>query len=208
MTIVALIGNKGGAGKTTLAINLAMSLQQQATTFLLDADPQGSSLHWSAIVDSEVAPPVFDATLDSGNSIEMHRDKAEHIIIDCPPQLYSPQTQETLEHCDIAIIPVLPSPLDLWAAVAIDEAITKAQLVNSNLQALLVVNQLEPRTKLSRLIRKALPELDIPVAKTAIRKRAIYRASVLEGKSVSQMGQRGAAAAEEINSLMNEVIRV
>lgn len=207
MTVIALIGNKGGAGKTTLAINLAMMLHQQATTSLFDADPQGSSLHWSAMVNSDVTPAVFDATEDIGNIVEQHRQQAQHIVIDCPPQLYSPQTQEALEHCDIAVIPVLPSPLDLWATVAVDEAITQARAANPKLAALLVINQLEPRTKLSRLMREALPELDMPAAETGIRRRAIYRASVLEGKSVAQMGQRGAAATTEINDLLAEVIK-
>lgn len=208
MTVIALLGNKGGAGKTTVAINLATTLHQQGNTLrLLDADPQGSVLHWAAMVESDAVPPIVDATEDSGEVIREHRGQAEYLIVDCPPQLYSPQTQSALAHCDIAVIPVLPSPLDLWATVAVDEAITQARSSNPELQGIVVVNQLEPRTKLSRLIREALPELSIPAAETALRRRAIYRASVLEGKSVSQMGKKGEAATEEINQLITEVLK-
>ena len=68
-----------------------------------------------------------------------------------------------------------------------------------------MINQLEPRTRLSRLIRQALAELELSAADTAIRRRAVYRASVLEGKSVFDMGRSGAAAAAEIQNLISEV---
>ena len=206
MTVIALIGNKGGAGKTTLAINLATVFHQQTATALFDADPQGSALHWSAMFDNDGMPLVVDATENLGSVIRDYQDQYQHIIIDCPPQLHSAQTRAALEHCHVAIIPVLPSPLDLWATVAVDEAINVAQSKNPGLRPLLVINQLEPRTKLSRLVRDAITELNIPAAETALRRRAVYRASVLEGKSVTQMGSKGSVAAEEINDLIAEVL--
>ena len=206
MSVIAFIGNKGGAGKTTLAINLATLLHQQSPIHLLDADPQGSVIHWAAMVDSGSMPQVVDATEDVGKVVQQHRDQAQHVLIDCPPQLHSVQTQAALKHCDVAVIPVLPSPLDLWATVAVGDAIAEVQQTNPGLRALLVINQLEPRTRLSRLVREAIKELDIPAAETTLHRRVIYRASVLEGKSVSQMGQPGSVAAEEVNSLLAEVL--
>ena len=70
---------------------------------------------------------------------------------------------------------------------------------------MLVINQLEPRTTLSQLMRDALGEIEIPVADTAIRRRAIYRASVLEGRSVYSMGKRGTEAVDELDLLIKEV---
>ena len=99
-----------------------------------------------------------------------------------------------------------PSPLDLWTTVHIEQAVAKARGSNPGLRALLVINQLELRTRLSRLIREALAELELPAADTEIGRRAIYRASVLEGRSVLDMGCRGAAAAAEMGSLINEVV--
>ncbi len=207
MSVIALIGNKGGVGKTTLAINLATFLHQQSPTYLLDADPQGSALHWSDMVDNDNMPAVFDATGNVGKVLKQYSDEVEHILVDCPPQLYSEQSQAALRHCDIAVIPVLPSPLDLWATLAVGEEIEKAQNTNPNLRALLVINQLEPRTKLSRLVGDAITELNIPAAETALNRRVVYRASVLEGRSVNQMGRSGSIAAEEINSLLAEVLK-
>jgi len=207
MSVIALIGNKGGAGKTTLAINLATLLHQQSPTYLLDADPQGSALHWSAMIDGDNMPSVFDATQNIGKIIKQRRDEVDHVLIDCPPQLHSKQSQAVLRHCDIAVIPVLPSPLDLWATLAVSEEVVKAQIMNPDLRALLVINQLEPRTKLSRLVVDAITELDIPAVDTALHRRVVYRASVLEGKSVTQMGRQGSIATEELDSLLAEVLK-
>jgi chromosome partitioning protein len=206
MSVIALIGNKGGAGKTTLAINLAVLLHQHSQTSLLDADPQGSSLHWAAMIDNDSMPTVFDATGDVEDVLGQRRDEVEHILIDCPPNLHSAQSQAVLRHCDIALIPVLPSPLDLWATLAVGEEIEKAKSTNPGMRSLLVINQLEPRTKLSRLVGDAITELNIPAAETALQRRVVYRASVLEGRSVSQMGRQGSIAAEEINRLLTEVL--
>ena len=206
MSVIALIGNKGGAGKTTLAINLATLLHQLSPIYLLDADPQGSALHWSAMFDNDNMPTVFDATGNIGETLKQRRNEVDHVLIDCPPQLHSEQSQAALRHCDIAVIPVLPSPLDLWATLAVGEEIEKAQKTNPGLRALLVINQLEPRTKLSRLVGDAITELNIPAAETALHRRVVYRASVLEGRSVAQMGRQGSIAAEEINNLLAEVL--
>lgn len=206
MTTIAFIGNKGGAGKTTLSINFAITLNENAKTYLLDADPQGSTLHWSAMVDSDDVPTVLDATENVEKMIAQYKDKAEHLIIDCPPQLHSEQTKDALQHCDMVVIPVLPSPLDLWATVAVSEAIAEAQEVNPDLKALLVINQLEPRTKLSRMVTDAIGELDLPTANTTLHRRVAYRSSILEGKSVGQIGKKGHVAADEINCLIAEVL--
>ncbi|WP_299871777.1 ParA family partition ATPase [uncultured Cocleimonas sp.] len=206
MAIIAFIGNKGGVGKTTLAINIATMLNQTSPTSLLDADPQGSTLHWADMIDSESMPAIFDATGGVAKAVKKHRDQTEHLLIDCPPQLHSEQTQAALKLCDIAVIPVLPSPLDIWATVAVSEAIEAARKKNPDLKALLVINQLEPRTKLSRLVLDAISELDTPVASTTLNRRVVYRSSILEGKSVSQMGRPGEIAANEINQLIAEVL--
>jgi chromosome partitioning protein len=206
MAIIALVGNKGGAGKTTLTVNLACALNRIAPTAILDADPQGSSLQWRAIAESDDTPPVFASDRQLDAVLNTRRKQFEHLIIDCPPSVNAMQTNFALQVAELALIPVQPSPLDLWATAHIDHAVEQAKHSNPELKTLLVINQLEPRTTLSRLVRQAIGELGLPAAETAIRRRAIYRAAVLEGKSVFDMGSRGAAAAEELNQLINEVI--
>lgn len=208
MAVIALVGNKGGAGKTTLAVNLATILARRARTVVLDADPQGSVLQWQGIAGADSNPGVLDAAAALKDVFAQITDGYEHTVIDCPPSVHARQTHAALALSDVALIPVQPSPLDLWATVHIEQAIASARRSNARLRALLVINQLEPRTRLSRLMRRALAELELSAADTAIQRRAVYRASVLEGKSVLDMGRRGAAAAAEIHSLISEVLAV
>jgi len=205
MAVIALVGNKGGAGKTTLAVNLATTLARKGATVVFDADPQGSALQWQRISGSDADPRVIDTARGLEEAFGRDAEGFEHIVIDCPPSVHAPQTHAALELSDIALIPVQPSPLDLWATVHIEQTIERARETNPGLRALLVINQLEPRTRLSRLIRQALAEFELSAADTAIRRRAVYRASVLEGKSVFDMGRSGAAAAAEIQNLISEV---
>ncbi len=204
MSVIALVGNKGGAGKTTLSINLAVALAEQTDTVLMDADPQGSSMQWRVTGDSRLPVVVAGESLDK--AIATMARQYRHVVVDCPPSVQAPQTHEALQACDIALIPVQPSPVDLWATVHIEQAVELAKQINSRLSAWLIINQLEPRTTLSRLVREAVAEIDIPVAETTIRRRAIYRSSVLEGKSVYEMGRRGADAVSELNQLIREVV--
>jgi chromosome partitioning protein len=206
MPIIAIVGNKGGAGKTTLSVNLAAGISNQSSIAVIDADPQGSSLQWRAIAGDNVHFPVYAPTFSLKQQAESYSSKNDIVLIDCPPSVKSPQTISVLEFADIALIPVQPSPMDLWATVHIEKAIAEARDTNPDLKALLVINQLESRTTLSKLVREVLNEIALPVADTAIRRRAIYRNSALEGKSVFGIGKRGADAVEEINSLIQEVV--
>lgn len=206
MAVIALVGNKGGAGKTTLAVNLATTLARAGSTVVFDADPQGSVLQWQRIAESNSGLTVIDTAEGLEETFARTADRYDHVVIDCPPSVHAPQTHAALKVSHIALIPVQPSPLDLWATVHIEQAVAQARIVNPGLRALLVINQLEPRTRLSRLIHQALAELELPAAETAIRRRAVYRASVLEGKSVLDMGRSADAAVAEIRNLLNEVV--
>ena len=207
MPVIALVGNKGGAGKTTLSVNLAAGLARYAETAIVDADPQGSSVHWYANSTDERVTPVFQAESELIYQIEDLKNQYPYIIADCPPSVHAPQTDAILKMADVALVPVQPSPVDLWATVHIEQAVTEAKQINPTLRALLVVNQMELRSTLSKLIRDALSEIAVPVATTAVRKRAVYKASALEGRTVFDMGKRGEEAARELDQLIKEVIQ-
>jgi chromosome partitioning protein len=208
MPVIALVSNKGGAGKTTLCINLASALAERNSVVLLDADPQQSSHNWHAIADGGSKFPVVAAHEDLVASATLHADKARYVLIDCPPSVHSQQTSDALSRADLALIPIQPSPLDLWASVQIETEVGRAQESNPTLGALLVINQLEPRTRLSQVMRDALAELSLPAAQSAIRRRMIYRKSVIQGRSVLDVGSQGAAAAEEIRQLVDEMVNL
>ena len=206
MPVIALVGNKGGAGKTTLTVNLSVGLEKLGQVVILDTDPQGSSSQWRSIADNDGLPSVIAATEDLVEKVRELERYNDYVVVDCPPSVQAPQTLAILQVSNIALIPVQPSPFDLWASIHIESAVLQARDSNPALQALLVINQLEPRTTLSQLMRDALAEIEVPVADTAIRRRAVYRASALEGRSVYGMGKRGADAAAELNQLIQEVV--
>jgi chromosome partitioning protein len=205
MPVIAVVGNKGGTGKTTLSVNLSAGLAKAAGIAILDADPQGSALQWRAIAEEAGGTPVYAAGPQIRDQAAELLQEYTYIVIDCPPSVHAPQTTAALEITDLALIPVQPSPMDLWASVHIEQAIDRARGANPVLHAMLVINQLETRTTLSRLVREALGEIPLPVAVTALRRRAIYRNSALKGRSVFDMGHRGTDAAAEIDLLISEV---
>ena len=205
MPVIALVGNKGGAGKTTLTVNLAVGLGRAGSVVILDTDPQVSSTQWRSISEDDAIPQVISATENLLSEVRNLASQYEYIVVDCPPSVQATQTLSILQVSDMALIPVQPSPFDLWASIHIEQAVLEARENNPALRAMLVINQLEPRTMLSQLMRDALSEIQVPVADTAIRRRAIYRASALEGRSVYSMGKRGAEAVEELDQLITEV---
>lgn len=207
MSVIAFVGNKGGAGKTTLTVNLASCLARQSSVAVIDADPQGSALQWRAFSESDYAVPVIEASEQLEEQTKQLIQDYRYVVIDCPPSVQAPQTKTVLAFSDMALIPVQPSPVDLWATVHIEEAVNQARESNDRLRAMLVINQLETRTMLSRLVRDALSEIALPVANTALRRRAIFRSSALEGKSVFEMGRRGDDAAREIELLIEEIFQ-
>lgn len=206
MPVIALVGNKGGAGKTTLTVNLAVGLGRHGQVVILDTDPQGSSTQWRSISEDNSIPLVISATDKLVAEVNHLAANYDYVVVDCPPSVQVTQTLSILQVSDFALIPVQPSPFDLWASIHIEQAVFEARENNPNLRAMLVINQLEPRTMLSQLMREALSEIKVPVADTAIRRRAVYRASALEGRSVYSMGKRGADAVAELDLLIEEVL--
>jgi chromosome partitioning protein len=207
MTTVALVGNKGGAGKTTLCVNLASALAHRGPTAILDSDPQRSTLQWRLMNEGD-GIDVVEAVDDLTDTFSQQKAGYQHLVVDCPPSVEAPQTLTALGLVDIALVPVQPSPLDIWATVHIERAVEQARADNPGLKALLVINQLEPRTRLSQMMRQALAELTIPVAEVAVRRRMAFRMSALEGRSVFDFGSRGRDAAAEIQRLTDEVVRL
>jgi chromosome partitioning protein len=206
MSIIAVVGNKGGTGKTTLSLNLGAGLARRGSVVIVDADPQQSAYQWRLVgKDDSVLPAVVAAAIGLEKTVRALRDVHDHVVIDCPPSIKANQTEQALRLAEHALIPVQPSPMDLWATTHIARVVEKLRLVNPGLRALIVMSQMEPRTTLSRLMPEAAAELDLPVAASALRRRSIHRHCVLEGRSVFQAGRRGEAAANEIQELIAEI---
>ncbi len=202
----AVANLKGGCGKSTLALNLAAGLTARGNTVLLDADPQGTLVHWINFEDIEGMPRVIAIDSDLPETMRQASDANRFIVVDCPPALGSGNTETALKQVDILLIPVLPSPPDLWGSARMVEAVREARQENPRLRAYFVRNQVESRSALSRAMRQALKTCELPVLESALGRRAAYRWASLEGISVYQFGARGKKAVDDIESVIEEVL--
>ena len=141
LQIIAIVNQKGGVGKTSLAMNLAWFLHTAGgRTVVLDADPQGSATRWAAAQNGSWGVEVrsVDAERDIAlvsRDLESIAAKtgAEFAVFDCPPELRT-ATEVALLLADVSLIPVTPSPLDIWAAEA---AVTGDMQIRSIFQFLI-----------------------------------------------------------------------
>jgi chromosome partitioning protein len=210
--IIAVTNQKGGSGKTTLSMQLAGTLARRGRkVMVVDADPQGTATRWAATADDDKPFPASVVGL-SAASAKVHRevkkfvDDYDYIIIDCPPAADSPVPQSALLVADLALVPIIPSPLDMWAAVGIREVIANVGDINEDLAARLVINQCQPNTTLAKEALEVLPEFGIDLCKTYMHQRQVYRQSAVFGQTVHDFGSKAAAAVEEMEALTDEVL--
>ena len=204
MTILSFLNQKGGVGKTTLSIHIATALAEHGTVLLVDADPQGSALDWKAQRTVDGKFPVIGLPKPT-----LHREVAtlgqhyDWIVIDGPPR-GNELAKSAVAASDIVLIPVQPSPFDVWAAQDILNILDECRVVYPNVQARFVINRLFVGTKLGAEVNEVLAGLPIPVLRTAIRNRTEYAKAVREGKTALET-EPSSAAASDISALAHEI---
>lgn len=180
--IISVMNQKGGAGKTTLATNLACSLARHHSILLVDSDPQGSARDW--FDSSDVSELEEVVALDRPSMLAAVKKMAfDYIVIDGAPRA-SLMTVETIKVSDLVLLPVQPSPYDLWALSELVEMILERQsLTDGKLKAGFVISRAIPNTVLGLEIEKALSQYPFPVLGTTYN-RQIYMKAAAQGKSV------------------------
>lgn len=212
--IITLANQKGGTGKTTVCMQLAGTLARQGRpTLIVDADRQGTALRWAASADERWPFPaaVLAHTEDDGpvhHVIARQALRYDYIVVDCPPAVESPATQSALLVTHLALVPVIPSPADLWSSVGIRELIERMSLANANLTARLVANMCQPQTLIAREILAIMSEFGIPLLDTRLHLRTAYRQSALFGTTVGGLGRGAASAGDEVRALTREILEV
>lgn len=138
--------------------------------------------------------------------LELLRNRYDYLVVDCPPSLDAPGVMTAILGASVLLIPVLPSPVDLWASTRIESIVGEARKHHPLYEAYFVINQIDERNAMSRALAPVLSEFAVPALRNGLKRRAAYRAAALEGCSVYDLGARGRTAANEIDALIDEVL--
>ncbi|MCA9070624.1 MAG: AAA family ATPase [Planctomycetaceae bacterium] len=204
--IYSFLNQKGGVGKTTLSIHTAAELTRRGRRVLLpDADPQGSALAWSNGRDSPSFTVVGMPKATVHKEIPLLKKDYDEIIIDGPPRI-AELARSILLAANVVVVPLLPSPLDVWAAAETVDLIREAQVYNETLTCCLAINRKIVRTAIGRDVRAALRDLEIPVLKTDIGQRVVFAESLAEGVTAIERGDR--KGRREIKKFVDELRRM
>jgi len=204
--VLAFLNQKGGVGKTTLSIHTATALAETNRVLLIDADPQGSALDWSA-QRQEDRPALFPVI--GLPKATLHREIStlgkdyDWVIIDGPPRV-NELARSAIAASDIVLIPVQPSPFDVWAASDIIGIITECLVHKPELQSRFLINRQFANTTLSAEVKEALASFDVPTMKCRITNRTEYAKSAKNGLTAIETEPSGPAA-REIISLVDEL---
>jgi len=198
--ILPLLQQKGGGGKTTLATHLAGALASpQASALVIDADPQGSALDWAQRRTLLGLPRRFGVI---GLAREtLHQDvpqiarHTQHVIIDGPPRVTA-LARSAILAADLVLIPVQPSPYDVWASHEIVSLITEAKIFKPSLKAAFVINRRIVGTVIGRDVRSALAEYPLGVLGSTVSQRILFPESAAMGQLVNEIDLKSAAARE------------
>jgi chromosome partitioning protein len=197
MKTLGVLNRKGGAGKTTLAVNLAAVLAERRPVVLVDADPQGSASAWAA--NFEGVRVVHVPTI-AGLRLELATQGEGVRVVDAPPH-DAAIAGVVFAAADLVLVPVGPSPLDLEAAKPLLEAIASGQR-----RGLAVLVLTDARTSLPEKARAALKGFGVPLAVAELGRRVAFVESAAARLPVTEYEPNGAAALE-LRSLAREVLR-
>ncbi|HQU67001.1 MAG TPA: ParA family partition ATPase [Albidovulum sp.] len=201
--VIAVVQQKGGSGKTTLAVNLAVACTRRGLTVaLLDTDPQGSLGRWFMARRERLGDPGMEFSTSSawGVSYECEKLKrsADIVIIDTPPKVDA-DLRPALREADLILVPVASSHVDLWATDGVLDLAARERKA-----AWMVLNRVRQGTRLSEDVARAAGELSAGLAEARLANRVAYAETLGQGLGAEEAGTK--AVKDEVAALTDEVL--
>ena len=213
--IIGVIQVKGGAGRSTVATNLAGELSKIGQTVLIDSDmPQGTSASWYAIreqsgkaggIDTNLVADTVENHRELITKVEKHTKSADYLVLDGPPRI-AEMTRAIMVLADLCLVPVGASVAEIWATADVLQIIEQAKKVRT-IDARMIWTRHRSFTKLAKdLTEQATAELGLPILKTALALRVAYPEALGSGLTVAELPDQNARA--ELRALIAEVRRI
>ncbi|GAY19413.1 cobyrinic acid a,c-diamide synthase [Mycobacterium sp. shizuoka-1] len=198
--IYAFVNQKGGVGKTTLAVNVAAERSRRGRRVLLvDADPQGSALDWQAQRGNLEHPPIFTVAGFPRDTI--HREIGQlgagydDVVIDAPPRVES-TARAVIMAADLVVLPVQPSPYDVWASAETLALLEQSQVYKPDLRAAWLINRRIVNTSIGRDIKQQLQDYGPRLLEATVAQRVIFSEAASRGLAVHEADPDGVADTE------------
>lgn len=219
MSVVIVGGTKGGPGKTTMAVNLAVEIVNDGKTVcLFDTDRQQSASMWAAVRDTRIeekdeplkrVPVIQKYGTYVNKEIEELKDKFDHIIVDAGG-FDSPELRSAMLVADKIYAPMPSSQLDIWGMGNLIDVFENARAFNQNLEAVAFLNKAEPnpKVKLHDQAREAMESIDdslLRLSDVVVHNRICFVHSIPVGRGVSELELKNSKAIEEMKSLYSEI---
>ena len=204
--VITIAQQKGGTGKTTLAVHLALAFikYHNLKIVIIDTDPQGSLGKWYVVRSKKKLSNdnlTFKTASLWGAQYESKSLKKDHdiVIIDTPPKIES-DARPSIEAADLVLIPMTPSHVDFWATEAIIDIAKKAEK-----KIFVQINRANERSKLVKKTYEYINSINVKSTNTLIGHRQIYASSMGEGKTAIEK-QKKSNAVEEIKKLSEQIL--